>query len=348
MTSDRHLALMALMREVTTPARTFDRCVSRAAGLPTGSPRHDKAVALGNSALDDIEQAVRRWVAAHPDPDTAVPLPPAAPTPGQCAHESWDVTGEHRTEAGWHKTRRCDDCGADLAPVVEAEPHWDLQPGGPVVPFANADQTAVRGQLLHALDFAACQTLGYATPEALLAAYDTSRAPADQAAEIERLRTEHATWRKHGRRNLQVAHEGNARLRAELHRAEAEVKRLHADRAAVLREAYEIAFAEGKRLNALEAEIGVGPYRGALAVAHLLRKAISDAQQVGRMADETAGTETEPKCAQCGHSRGRHMGDTHERGCHVCWDSPSNSGWNHRFQDAEQPAASTRQDGAQP
>ncbi|MFH9404921.1 hypothetical protein ACH4JS_34940 [Streptomyces sp. NPDC017638] len=50
------------------------------------------------------------------------------------------------------------------------------------------------------------------------------------------------------------------------------------DRAAVLREAYEIAYTEGMRLNALEAEIGAGPYRGALAVAHLLRKAISEAQ----------------------------------------------------------------------
>ncbi|MFD7996870.1 hypothetical protein [Streptomyces mexicanus] len=54
-----------------------------------------------------------------------------------------------------------------------------------------------------------------------------------------------------------------------------------ADRATVLREAYEIAYAEGMRLNALEAEIGAGPYRGALAVAHLLRKAISEAQQAG-------------------------------------------------------------------
>ncbi|MGI3199632.1 hypothetical protein ACRJ4W_15375 [Streptomyces sp. GLT-R25] len=65
----------------------------------------------------------------------------------------------------------------------------------------------------------------------------------------------------------------------------------HTDRTAVLREAYEIAYAEGMRLNALEAEIGVGPYRGALAVAHLLRKAISGAQQPRRMADETAATE---------------------------------------------------------
>ncbi|MFE7236120.1 hypothetical protein ACFVAF_37010 [Streptomyces sp. NPDC057596] len=44
-------------------------------------------------------------------------------------------------------------------------------------------------------------------------------------------------------------------------------------RAAVLTEAYEVAHAEGMRLNALEAEIGVGPYRGALGVARLLRKA---------------------------------------------------------------------------
>lgn len=39
--------------------------------------------------------------------------------------------------------------------------------------------------------------------------------PADRAAEIERLREEHATWRKLGKRNLQRAHEENARLRAD-------------------------------------------------------------------------------------------------------------------------------------
>jgi hypothetical protein len=63
-----------------------------------------------------------------------------------------------------------------------------------------------------------------------------------------------------------------------------------ADRIAGLREAYEIAYAEGMRLNALEAEIGVGPYRGALTVAHLLRKAISNAQQN----DETPAAEEQP------------------------------------------------------
>jgi hypothetical protein len=66
------------------------------------------------------------------------------------------------------------------------------------------------------------------------------------------------------------------------------------DRAAVLRKAYEIAYAEGMRLNAMESEIGVGPYRGALAVAHLLRKAISDAQQERRTADEAQQPASRP------------------------------------------------------
>ncbi|MFF9271108.1 hypothetical protein [Streptomyces rochei] len=67
MTSDRHLALMALMREITAPAKTYERCVRRAAAASSTSPEHDKAVALGNSALDDIERAVRYWVAEHPE-----------------------------------------------------------------------------------------------------------------------------------------------------------------------------------------------------------------------------------------------------------------------------------------
>ncbi len=56
-----------------------------------------------------------------------------------------------------------------------------------------------------------------------------------------------------------------------------------------------------------------------------------------RMADETqpAEGETESGCAHCGHSQDRHMGDEHERGCHVCWDLPGNSGWNHQFHDRD-------------
>jgi hypothetical protein len=42
-----------------------------------------------------------------------------------CAHESWEVTSEHRADgAGWLKFRRCADCDDQLTPVVEPEPHW--------------------------------------------------------------------------------------------------------------------------------------------------------------------------------------------------------------------------------
>ncbi|WP_019548541.1 hypothetical protein [Streptomyces sulphureus] len=45
-----------------------------------------------------------------------------------CRHESWDVTGEHRTDAGWVKSRRCNDCSESLPSVTEPQPHWDLRP----------------------------------------------------------------------------------------------------------------------------------------------------------------------------------------------------------------------------
>jgi hypothetical protein len=67
MTSDRHLALMTLVREITAPAKTYEHCVRRAAAAPTDSPEYTAAVERGNAALDDIEQAVRRWVAKHPE-----------------------------------------------------------------------------------------------------------------------------------------------------------------------------------------------------------------------------------------------------------------------------------------
>ena len=52
--------------------------------------------------------------------------------------------------------------------------------------------------------------------------------PTDRAAEIEQLRKEHATWRKLGKRNLERAHEENARLRAALERIRKVVRRLAA------------------------------------------------------------------------------------------------------------------------
>jgi hypothetical protein len=59
-----------------------------------------------------------------------------------CAHESWDVTGEHRTDAGWVKSRKCNGCSASLDPVTEAEPHWDFQPAELAQGQADADALA--------------------------------------------------------------------------------------------------------------------------------------------------------------------------------------------------------------
>jgi hypothetical protein len=74
MTTDRHLALMTLMNEITAPAKTYDHCVRRAAAALSDSPEYNAAVERGNAALEDIEDAVRRWVAKHPE-QTASPLP---------------------------------------------------------------------------------------------------------------------------------------------------------------------------------------------------------------------------------------------------------------------------------
>ncbi|MFF7485598.1 hypothetical protein ACFZBC_08880 [Streptomyces luteogriseus] len=80
MTSDRHLALMALMNEITAPAKTYDNCIRRAGAASSNSPQYDAAVERGNAALDDIEQAVRLWV------ETNAPQPAA----GRCGVPSPD------------------------------------------------------------------------------------------------------------------------------------------------------------------------------------------------------------------------------------------------------------------
>lgn len=74
MTSDRHLALMALMREVEEPTRTYQRSVRLAGALGSNTPQWDIAVNKGNTALDEIETAVRRWTTEHPE-QTAETLP---------------------------------------------------------------------------------------------------------------------------------------------------------------------------------------------------------------------------------------------------------------------------------
>ncbi|MFF7310530.1 hypothetical protein [Streptomyces sp. NPDC008137] len=75
MTSDRHLALMGLMNEIIAPSRTYQQCVRRASAASSISPQYDAAVKRGNAALDDIEEAVRRWVAKYPAPVADAPDP---------------------------------------------------------------------------------------------------------------------------------------------------------------------------------------------------------------------------------------------------------------------------------
>lgn len=70
MTSDRHLNLMALMRELEAPTKAFNRSVRLAASTATDTPANSRAIDSGKQALDDIERAVRRWVTAHPEPST--------------------------------------------------------------------------------------------------------------------------------------------------------------------------------------------------------------------------------------------------------------------------------------
>ncbi|MER7053418.1 hypothetical protein [Streptomyces sp. NPDC000351] len=71
----------------------------------------------------------------------------------------------------------------------DGEPYWlELEQGRAAVLREDlagppADQAAVREQLLAAIDDTRCEPLGYAGKEALLAAYDASRTPADQGAD---------------------------------------------------------------------------------------------------------------------------------------------------------------------
>lgn len=74
MTIDRILNLMALMRDIERPSGIYSRAVRRAAGTFTGSAENERAQARGNDALLVIEQAVRTWVAEHPDPEAVSDL----------------------------------------------------------------------------------------------------------------------------------------------------------------------------------------------------------------------------------------------------------------------------------
>lgn len=89
-------------------------------------------------------------------------------------------------------------------------------------------------------------------------------------AEVERLRTEHATWRKLGTRNLKAAHEEIARLRGV-------VERLRTDRATVLREGAEVAVRAARGCGGSE----TGQYAASVAagIGRELRRMADEAQQ---------------------------------------------------------------------
>lgn len=65
MTSDRHLALMALMRDIEEPAKAYQRSIRLAASTETDSPLNLQAIERGKAALDLIELAVRSWTDQH-------------------------------------------------------------------------------------------------------------------------------------------------------------------------------------------------------------------------------------------------------------------------------------------
>lgn len=65
MTTDRHLALMALMREIENPSKAYYRSVGQAGRAFTDSVEWQRAVGRGNAALDAIETTVRMWVESN-------------------------------------------------------------------------------------------------------------------------------------------------------------------------------------------------------------------------------------------------------------------------------------------
>jgi len=217
------------------------------------------------------------------------------------------------------------------------EPYWlELDPeratvlrqdlaGPPVV------QTPIREQLLNALDFSFCQSLGYGTPEGLLAAYEASRTQTvDQAALRDRIAATLRTTRR-------ISYEGKADHGT--HRYDARCALCAGDvdaltealaaavlpattshdtdiRAAALREAADRAEIVALRLR-LKHDYGAA--NGAYEVMEDLRRLAAECPECGTtgacnggpcplrlVADETAAAETQAAGAQrlCGKSRG--------------------------------------------
>jgi hypothetical protein len=67
MVSNQLLAVMQLMEGIKRPTGTYWQAVGQATRTYTDSPENLATIARGNAALLEIETAVRRWVAEHPE-----------------------------------------------------------------------------------------------------------------------------------------------------------------------------------------------------------------------------------------------------------------------------------------
>lgn len=147
----------------------------------------------------------------------------------------------------------------------------------------TADWPSPREQLLHAVDFAYCQTLGYATPEELLAAYDASRMPANQAPLRDRIAEAALAAVEAALGDTLVP-----AARAEALTGIAAELPAPADRPAVLGEAAAVLDRRASGIDAFSSsDFGEE--------ARAVRELADAARELRRMADETATTETQAR-----------------------------------------------------
>ncbi|MFI5473164.1 hypothetical protein ACIA6D_23355 [Streptomyces cacaoi] len=164
---------------------------------------------------------------------------------------------------------------------------------------------------------------------------------ADRAAEVERLREEHATWRKLGKRNLEQAFEENARLRAELRRVAAEEQPAETQDGGALMRAHVALAAQAGRdqravarvrqlHDALAAETALTSpddeiTRGA-AARKIARALDGDRPAVGEQPD----TQTREALCRCGHGSAYHDVKYGGPRCRLCPDH-GDGAWAHAF-----------------